>query len=128
MTESKPTKVESSPMIFSGNPQKKRYKNCPPFIPRASKLIGRTDKIKNDIFDVPDGRNPKQFSKMVEAIANYILKEYKNGMACGQTIRDMTPATLEESRRPDDLNNPVKLVIFNEEVREYVKDEKSFKG
>jgi hypothetical protein len=77
---------------------------------------------------VPDGRNPEQFSKTVEAIADYILKEYKNGMACSQTIRDMTPATLEEPRRPDDLNDPVKLAIFNEEVREYVKDTKSFKG
>jgi hypothetical protein len=58
MTESKPTKVESSPKIFSGNPQKKGYKNCRPFIQRASKFIGRTEEIKNDIFDVPDGRNP----------------------------------------------------------------------
>jgi hypothetical protein len=91
-------------------------------------LIGRTDEIKKDIFDVPDGRNPKQFSKTVESIANYILKEHNNGMACSQTIGDMTPETLKEPRRPDDLNDPVKLAIFNEEVREYVKDKKSFKG
>jgi hypothetical protein len=63
---------------------------------------------------VPDRRNPKQFSKTVESIADYILEEYKNGMACSQTIRDMTPATIEEPRRPDDLNDPVKLAIFNE--------------
>jgi hypothetical protein len=128
MTESKPTKVESSPMIFSGNPQKKGYKNRQSFIPRASKLIGRTDEIKNDIFNVPDGRNPEQFSKTVESIANFILKEYKNDMACSQSICDMAPATLEEPRRPDDLNDPVKLAIFNEEGREYVKAEISFKG
>jgi hypothetical protein len=48
-------------------------------------------------------------------------------MAYSQTIRDMTPATLEEPRRPDDLNDPVKLAILNEEVREYVKNKKSFK-
>jgi hypothetical protein len=92
------------------------------------KFIGRTEEIKNDIFDVPDGNNPKQFSKMVEAITDYILKEYKNGMAYSQAIRDMTPETLKEPRRHDDLNDPVKLAIFNEEVREYVKDKKSFKG
>jgi hypothetical protein len=40
----------------------------------------------------------------------------------------MAPATLEEPRRSDDLNNIVKLAIFNEEVKEYVKDKKSFKG
>jgi hypothetical protein len=49
-------------------------------------------------------------------------------MACSQTICDMTPETLEEPRRPDGLNEPVKLAIFNDEVREYVKDKKSFKG
>ena len=75
MTESKPTKVESSSMTFNGNPQKKGFKNRRPFIPRASKFIGRTDEIKNDIFDVPDGRNPEQFSKTLESIADYILKD-----------------------------------------------------
>jgi hypothetical protein len=64
----------------------------------------------------------------LESIADYFLKEYKNGMACSQTIRDMSPAILEEPRRPDELNDQVKLAIFNEEVREYVKDKKSFMG
>jgi hypothetical protein len=68
--------------------------------PKASKFIWHTDEIKNNIFDVPDGRNPKQFSKTLESIANYILKEYKNSMACSQTIRDMAPETLQESGRP----------------------------
>jgi hypothetical protein len=77
------------------------------------KFIGRPDKIKNNIFDDPDGRNPEQFSKTVESIAKYILKEYKNGMPCSQTIRDMTPATLKEPRRPYDLNDQVKIAMFN---------------
>jgi hypothetical protein len=70
MTESKPTKVESSPTIFSDNPQKKGYKNRRPFIPRASKFIGHTDEIKNDVFDVPGGRNPEHFSNTVKSIAD----------------------------------------------------------
>jgi hypothetical protein len=127
MTESKTTKVESSPTIFNGIPQKKGYKNRQQFIPRASKFIGRNHKIKNNFFDVPDGRNADQFSKTLESIAEYILKEYKNNMACSQAIRDMVPATLEESRITDDLIYPVKLAIFDEEVRECVKDKKSFK-
>jgi hypothetical protein len=40
----------------------------------------------------------------------------------------MAATTLEEPRRPDDLNDPVKLAILNEEVREYVRDKTSFKG
>jgi hypothetical protein len=39
----------------------------------------------------------------------------------------MTPATLNAPRRPDDLNDPVKLAIFNEDMRKYVRDKKSFK-
>jgi hypothetical protein len=33
-----------------------------------------------------------------------------------------------ETRGPDDFNDPVKRTIFNKEVRENVKDNKSFKG
>jgi hypothetical protein len=69
-------------MIVSGNPQKKGYKERRPFILSASKFIGRTDEINNDIIDVPDGRNLEQFSKTVESIPKYILVEHKNGMTC----------------------------------------------
>jgi hypothetical protein len=40
MTESKPTKVESSSTTFNGNPQNKGYKNCQPFIPKLQNSYG----------------------------------------------------------------------------------------
>ena len=128
MSESKPIKVESTTTTSSNPTQKRGNRNRRIFIPRAPKFTGRTEEIKNDIFDVPDGRNPEQFSKTLESIADYILKEYKNGIACSQSIRDMMTAIIQEPDTPDDFSDPVKIAIFNEEVREYVKEKKMFKG
>jgi hypothetical protein len=128
MTDNKPTKEEIPPSPFKSNQQKKGNKNGRPFMPRTSRFTGQTEEIKYNIFDVPDGKSPEQFNKTLESIADYILKEYKNGMACNQSIRDMELALLEEPDRPDDFNDPVKLAFFNKEVREYVKEKKTFKG
>jgi hypothetical protein len=114
MLDLKPNKSDSS--SSSVNP------------PRTSRFLGRTEEIKHDIFDVPDGRSPEQFNKTLEAIADYILKEYRNGMTCSQSIRDMSLAHLDEPERPKDFNDPVQMAIFNEEVREYVKEKKTLKG
>jgi hypothetical protein len=90
-----------------------------PTISRTTSSMYLMDRIPN---------NSAKFSKTLDSIANYILRENKNGMACIQTIRNLTPEILDKPERPDNLNDLVKLAIFNEEVREYVKNKKSYKG
>jgi hypothetical protein len=112
----KPNKIDSSSSLIKSSQSKKGNKNCWSFPPRTTRFLGQTEEIKHDIFDVPDGRSPEQFNKTLETIADYILKEYWNGMTCSQSIIDMSLAHLDESDRPKDFNNPVQMAIFNEEV------------
>jgi hypothetical protein len=128
MLDLKPNKIDSSSSSIKSNQSKKGNKNRRSFPPRTTRFLGRTEDIKYDIFDVRDGRSPEQFNKTLKAIADYILKEYRNGMTCSQSIRDMSLAHLDEPDRPKDFNNPVHMAIFNEEVREYVKEKKTLKG
>jgi len=128
MSDPKPIKVDSSHTISSSQNQKKGNRNRRSFIPRTPKFTGRTEEIKYDVFEVPDGKNPEQFNKTLEAISDYILKEYKNGIACSQSVRDMIVVNITEPSKPEDFNDPVQLAIFNEEVREFVQQRKWFKG
>jgi hypothetical protein len=116
MSDLKPNKIDASSSSVKRNQSKKGNKNHRSFPPRTSRFLGQTEEIKHDIFDVPDGRTPEQFNKTLEAIADYILKEYRNGMTCSQSIRDMSVAHLDEPDRPKDFNDPVQMAIFNEEV------------
>jgi len=116
MSDIKPNKIDSSSSSIKSNQSKKGNKNRWSFPPRTTRFVGQTEEIKYDIFDVPDGRFPEQFTKTLEAIADYILKEYRNGMTCSQSIRDISLAHLDEPDRPKDFNDPVQMAIFNEEV------------
>jgi DNA polymerase elongation subunit (family B) len=127
MSKPKPAKVDLSLTTSPNQNQKRGNRNHCIFTPIALRFTGCTEEVKNNVFEVHNKRNPELFNKTLKSLFDYILKEYKNGIACSQSISDMMLVVIQEPDRPEDFTDPFQLTIFIEEVKGYVKEKKEFK-
>ena len=86
MSEAKP-KIEGAkkfrrPMRAAGQPTKKEF---------VTKVLG----LESHTFDIGNTKYAAKYKKTVDAIANYIQREYKGGANIAKAIKELSLPTLQ---------------------------------
>jgi hypothetical protein len=112
MSEAKP-KIEGSkkfhwPMRAAGQPAKKEF---------VTKVLG----LESHTFDIGNVKYAAKYKKTVDAIANYIQREYKGGADIAKVIKELSLPTLQVSGYPkakagETVVDPGDVYIWQQDV------------
>jgi hypothetical protein len=123
MSEAKP-KIEGSkkfrrPMRAAGQPAKKEF---------FTKVLG----LESHTFDIGNVKCATKYKKTINAIANYIQREYKGGAKIAKAIKELSLPTLQVLRYPkakagETVVDPGDVYIWHQDVAAVKKQIVQFK-